>query len=78
MITHQKVAATFAVAAAVLSVGAGLGAAHSLGSAAPQAPAVQAPQNGPAVDLPEPGDVPDTPGQPDLPEPGDVPDAPGQ
>ena len=78
MITRQKIAATFAVAAAVLSVGGGLGAARSVGSPAPQAPAVQAPQNGPAVDLPEPGDVADAPGQPDLPEPGDVPDAPGQ
>ena len=64
MITHQKIAAAFAVAA-VLGVGGGLGVAHSAGSPAPQAPAVQAPQNGPTVDLPEPGDVPDTPGQPD-------------
>lgn len=78
MITRHKFAAAFAVAAVTLGIGSGIAAAQSVGSAAPQAPAVQGPENGPAVDLPEPGDVPDTPGQPDLPEPGDVPDAPGQ
>lgn len=78
MITRHKFAAAFAVAAVMLGIGGGIAAAQSVGSAAPQAPAVQGPENGPAVDLPEPGDVPDTPGQPDLPEPGDVPDAPGQ
>ena len=78
MITRHKFAAAFAAAAVMLGIGGGIAAAQSVGSAAPQAPAVQGPENGPAVDLPEPGDVPDTPGQPDLPEPGDVPDAPGQ
>jgi hypothetical protein len=78
MITGHKFAAAFAVAAVMLGIGGGIAAAQSVGSAAPQAPAVQGPENGPAVDRPEPGDVPDMPGQPDLPEPGDVPDAPGQ
>ena len=40
-----------------------MAATHAMGSAAPQAPAVQGPEGGPAVDLPEPGDVPDAPGQ---------------
>jgi hypothetical protein len=74
MSTRHKVTAAFAVAAAAVSIGAGIAVSHAMGSAAPQIPAVQ----GPAADLPEPGDVPDVPGQPDLPEPGDVPDAPGQ
>jgi hypothetical protein len=78
MITRHKIGAAFAVAALMLGIGGGIAAAHTMGSAVPQTPAVQGPANGPAVDVPEPGDVPDMPGQPDLPEPGDVPDAPGQ
>ncbi|HEX4560103.1 MAG TPA: hypothetical protein VH166_13150 [Mycobacterium sp.] len=62
MITRHKIAATLAAAAVVLGVGGGIAAVQSVSSAAPQAPAVQSPQSGPAVDLPEPGDVPDTPG----------------
>jgi len=63
MVTRHKVAAGFAVAAVILGIGGGIAATHAMGSTAPQAPAVQGPENGPAVDLPEPGDVPDAPGQ---------------
>jgi hypothetical protein len=63
MITRHTVAAGFAVAAVILGIGGGIAATHAMGSAAPQAPAVQGPEGGPAVDLPEPGDVPDAPGQ---------------
>jgi len=63
MITRHKVAAAFAVAAVILGIGGGMAATHTMGSAAPQAPAVQGPEGGPAVDMPEPGDEPDAPGQ---------------
>jgi hypothetical protein len=59
MATRHKAATAFAVAAVVLGIGGGIVATHSMGNAAPQSPAVQ----GPVADLPEPGDVPDGPGQ---------------
>jgi hypothetical protein len=55
MITRHKVAAAFAVAAVILGIGGGMAATHAMGSAAPQAPAVQGPEGGPAVDMPEAG-----------------------
>jgi hypothetical protein len=62
MNTTQKIVAGCALGAALLGIGGGIAAADPSGPA-PQPPGV----NGP-----------DVPGQPDLPEPGDVPDAPGQ
>ena len=62
MITRNKVAAAIAVAAVGVGIG-GIAATHALSSAAPQSPAVPGAHNGPVVDLPEPGDVPDGPGQ---------------
>lgn len=62
MNTRRNLAAAFAVAAVILGIGGGIAATHALGRAAPQAPTVQGPQNGPAVDLPEPGDTPDPSG----------------
>ena len=63
MIARHKLAAAFAVAAVILGIGGGIVATHAVGTAAPQTPAVQGPDNGPVVDLPEPGDVPDGPGE---------------
>jgi hypothetical protein len=63
MITRHKFAAALAVAAVILGIGGGIVATHAVGGASPQGPAVQGPQNGPVVDLPEPGDVPDGPGE---------------
>ena len=63
MIARHRLAAAFAVAAVILGIGGGIVATHAVGSAAPQAPAVQGPDNGPTADLPEPGDVPDGPGE---------------
>ena len=59
MTTRHKVAGAFAVAAVALGIGGGIVATHAMGNATPQSPAVQ----GPVADLPEPGDVPDGPGQ---------------
>jgi hypothetical protein len=73
---RHKVAAGVAAGAALLSIGGGIAAAHTIASTSPQTPIVQGPT--PAVPAPEPSNGPDIPGQPDLPEPGDVPDAPGQ
>jgi hypothetical protein len=63
MITRNEVAAAIAVAAVSLGIGGGIAATHALSSAASKTPAVPGPHNGPVVDLPEPGDVPDRPGQ---------------
>ncbi len=58
-----KIAVGCAGTAVLLGVGGGIAVALPTGAPVPQAPAV----NGP-----------DIPGQPDLPEPGDVPDGPGE
>lgn len=63
MIARHKLAAAFAVAAVIFGIGGEIVATHTVGNAGPPAPVVQGPDNGPAVDLPEPGDVPDGPGQ---------------
>jgi hypothetical protein len=63
MQTRHKVVAATVLAIATAGIGAGIAAAHPSTNPVPQAPVVQGP---------------DVPGQPDLPEPGDVPDAPGQ
>jgi hypothetical protein len=63
MIARHKLAAAFAVAAVIFGIGGGIVATHAVGNAGPPAPAVQGPNNSPAVDLPEPGDVPDGPGE---------------
>jgi hypothetical protein len=63
MIARHKIAAAVAVTAVILGIGGGIVATHALGGATPPSPAVQGPNNGPVVDLPEPGDVPDGPGE---------------
>jgi hypothetical protein len=62
MSNRHKIIAALAAGAVTAGIGAGIAAAHPNGPAAPQAPTVQGPNNGP-VDLPEPGDVPDGPGE---------------
>jgi hypothetical protein len=57
--THRKIAVAFATVAVLIGVGGAIAAAHSLGGTPQQIPAPA----GPSVDLPEPGDVPDAPGQ---------------
>jgi hypothetical protein len=59
MTTRHKAAAAFVVAAVALGIGGGIVATHAMGNATPPSPAVQ----GPVADLPEPGDVPDGPGE---------------
>lgn len=72
MNARHRIAMAVGTAVVLLGLGGAVAAAHPF-AGVPQTP----PPAGPAVDLPEPGDVPDAPG-PDLPEPGDVPDLPGQ
>lgn len=59
MSTRRKIAAAFATAAVLIGVGGAIAAAYPLGGTPQQIPAPA----GPSVDLPEPGDVPDAPGQ---------------
>jgi hypothetical protein len=59
MSTRRKCAVAFATVAVLVGVGAAIAAAHPLGGTPQQIPAPA----GPSVDLPEPGDVPDAPGQ---------------
>lgn len=58
MMTRKSVAATI-VGAVIVSTGGALAVAHSAGAGAPQSPV----QIGPSADTPEPGDIPDVPGQ---------------
>lgn len=58
MSTHSKIAMSLVATAVLLGVGGAVAAAHPDLHQSPQSPV----QVGP-VDLPEPGDVPDLPGQ---------------
>jgi hypothetical protein len=62
---RKLIAGAFAAAAVALGVGGAVAAAHPVGGAAVQGPAVA------------PANQPDTPGVVDTPEPGDTPDGPG-
>jgi hypothetical protein len=59
MSTRRKFSVAIATVAVLIGVGGAIAAAHPLGGAPQQIPAPA----GPSVDLPEPGDVPDAPGQ---------------
>jgi len=61
MITRHSLAAALGVAAVILGVGGGIVATHTVGSAH-RNPAVQGPEPGPVVDLPEPATCRTVPG----------------
>lgn len=56
---RHKLAMVAGAAVVLLGLGGAVAAAHPFGGTAPQSP----PPVGPVVDVPEPGDVPDLPGQ---------------
>jgi hypothetical protein len=62
---RNVIAATVAAAVVLLGVGGAVAAAHPFSTPAPQGPAVITDQPGSTgvVDVPEPGDTPDGPGE---------------
>jgi hypothetical protein len=66
---RHMIAAAFGAAAVLLGVGGALAVANPFSTPAPQ---------GPAVLTDQPGNGPDLPGVVDVPEPGDTADGPGE
>jgi hypothetical protein len=66
---NKKIMIAAAFAVFLLGVGGAVAAANPFGAPAPQ---------GPAVITDQPGNGPDVPGVVDVPEPGDTPDGPGE